>query len=405
MREKSKSEFIILSLLAFLLILLPWFEHDQRGIGYVLLLLGSGLIGLLFDWKRVKFDLLDCSFLLFLIFASISTIFSWSVGRSFMELARYLAYFIHFVSIRRFAENNLRNLKKIYIFSILIDSFLLSLISWLFTFSIPIIPHPSSGTNLYHATYGHNKLADLLIFAIPITYFMMLKLRIISNLKYKLSLGMLVFFVITFSATFSKSGYLVLIMIIGLIYYLSSKNNTIKTNLNKIQKMLVLLILPVFLIHIFIVANTYFFKICGKGEYSLYCKNLAFDWRWDYFAIAIKALRERPLIGIGLDNFRYLSKMWQSQPASWSDHGENYYFTLFSEVGIFGAGTLTFLILSTLYKTFQKLNSEKNMFPFGIFFALVGSAMHTFFTVDWYFLSIFMYFWVGLAILLPVGKN
>lgn len=385
---KSK---VLLSIIVILFFTLPFLEGDLRTYGYIFLLFTAGFMGIFTHWRKVKFDLIEVLFLLFLIIGSISTIFSQGIARSFLELLRYTSYFLIFIGIRRLSEPERKFIKKIYITAILTAGFLLSIVSLSFLLHIPFIPYPSSGMNLYYANFGHNKLADLLLFAIPILYFVIISSSVLKILFLFLS--------VVFMLTFSKSGYLAIMFIFVLMTgFLGKKVPNINISLSKI------IIIPTILMSIafiFIVVNTYFFHFKERPFYSKINKPLYLDWRWDYYRATFEGLKKSPFIGVGLDNFRYLSKLYQSSPFSWSDFGENYYFTLFSETGILGGLTFLLLLCLILYNIRKSLSFKPDLTDIGIYLALIASGTHVIFSVDWYFLSIFLYFWIGLALVMP----
>jgi len=115
MSASSFSQKIWLIIFSFLLFFLPYLEGDLRTFGYIFLLLSSGLIGLTSKWKNTNFDLIELFFLLFLVIASLSTIFSDGKTRSFLEVLRYLSYFLIFLSIRRLDIYVWNKLKTVYI--------------------------------------------------------------------------------------------------------------------------------------------------------------------------------------------------------------------------------------------------------------------------------------------------
>lgn len=388
-----------------LLIFLPFLEGDLRTYGYLFLLFSAGLTGFLSDWRKVKFDFIEIIFLLFLIIGAISSIFSEGRTRSLLELFRYTSYFLIFLNVRRLDELERKFIKKAYISAILVSSTILSIVAILLMLNITVIPYPSSGLNLYFANFGHNKLADLLLLAIPILYFLIYDLRDKLKNHYLIIFKILFLFLsISFVLTFSKSGYLVMIFIFVLMANFFSK----KIVMNKFVSSKLILI-PVVLIataFIFVVLNTYFFHFREKPHYSVINKPLYLDWRWDYYRIALIGLKQSPMVGVGLDNFRYLSKMYQSQPLSWSESGENYYFTLFSDVGLIGGIIILILLFILFKKTINRSLSASNLLDMGITLALISSAIHSICSEDWQFLSVFLYFWMGAALLYPFNlKN
>src|SRR3989338_7328835 len=102
------------------LFFLPLIESFNRPLGYNLLLVGSLLISANLFWKkRISLDFIDTLFLALLAIFSLSTIFSWSLARSFSELLRYFAYFLIFLTVKNLTDRK-ELFTKFYISSIII---------------------------------------------------------------------------------------------------------------------------------------------------------------------------------------------------------------------------------------------------------------------------------------------
>jgi O-antigen ligase len=108
------------------------------------------------------------------------------------------------------------------------------------------------------------------------------------------------------------------------------------------------------------------------------------------------------LFGIGLDNFRFAASDLLEKPSNWSDHGENYYITILSETGLVGGISILSLMAVLVYKILRRLFTEKNLVSIGISFAVLASSIHVVAAPDWYYLTIFLFFWLGTALILPV---
>jgi len=391
-------KYLNIILLSLLIIFLPWLENDQKSIGYFLLVLVSGIISLITDWKKIRLDIINLLFLLFLFVSSVSTVLSLSKARSFFELLRYLSYFLIFVNIRTLPLTLKIKLKKIYIFSIIINSILLSVIAWSFVMGRPLLFNPGSGMNLYYKSFGHNKLVDILLFSIPIVVMLFIKYKLEKHILYRILSVIFIFLISALLITVSKSGYMIVItmfILIGLYVRI--------LEIKKYFSYISFIILPVFLLYFLSIISSYSNITDRYPLLKIFYKPMYLDYRWDYMRISVKGLSYSPLFGMGLDNYRIINKLWQEKPYSWSTYGENHYLLLLTETGIFGGVIFSLIIILSLYTLFQTyvLDKRYKLEEIGILLALLASALHVFFSVDWQFLSIFLFFWTGLALLLP----
>ena len=157
-----------------LLFLIPVIESFSRQLGLliilmvpILLFLGLRVTGV----KHISFDKIDIPFLLFIIWLLIILPFSSSYYFSLLETGRYFAYFLIFIFVRRLPEGEKTYFQKKWPFYLILNSLILIALWGIFRL-IPQLPHPP-GMNLFFPSFGHNRLAAILIMALPVLIFKM----------------------------------------------------------------------------------------------------------------------------------------------------------------------------------------------------------------------------------------
>lgn len=395
-----------------LLFFLPVIESFSRTLGFTLLLSGSLFLFLPIVFrKKISFDLLDTLFLMCLTAFSISTIFSWSIGRSFTELIRYIAYFLIFISIRNneilFPEFKALNsgnmtfgsafLIRWYVPMILINTTVLSLLS-LFSSLPQVTVTPSEiGMNLFYPVFGHNRIANILIFAIPLaaTYFLSK-----SEKKEKL-----IFFLLTlffFGILFLSLGRGAIVSLtfafLFSLFLFRLRNEKWNRFLSIFTLSTILFLLSSFIYSNFSGVTSQSTNIV-KGLY----KPVSDEHRFFFLEQGRKGFLSSPLVGTGLDTFRYVSQRYQARPLNWSWYLHNHYLELFIEAG-FVAGLLFLAFFFTSFRNgyrFVLAHLGENKLYLGVFIGLLASSIHSLIDFDWHFLSIFLFFFAGFALLLP----
>lgn len=160
----------------------------------------------------------------------------------------------------------------------------------------------------------------------------------------------------------------------------------------------------IFLILGSFIFSTYFSNLYnGKKLLSGFFKPLKNEYRVDYFTQGITGFSNSFLIGTGLDTFRYVSKRYQDQSYHSSWYAHNHYLQLFTETGFLG-GSVFLLLISLIFIRIIKqcqLPTDSYQLHQGILIALFASAIHSLIDFDWQFLSVFLFFWMGLALVLP----
>jgi len=122
------------------------------------------------------------------------------------------------------------------------------------------------------------------------------------------------------------------------------------------------------------------------------------DYRIGYFYHAWKGLTERFWLGTGLNTFRYLSAKNERTPETYSDYAHDHFLQIFAETRVLGGLLFLSLIIFSIYKS-VKISSYQE--DYGFFLALLGSAVNNIVDYDWQLISLFLYFWVILALIQP----
>ena len=151
-----------------LLFFIPVIESFNRQAGLFLLCLGAVLISFNLFWrKKLYLDIISFFFLLFILRGLVSTVFSWSIAKSFIEASRYIAYFLIFTAFREEARIKNIAIRYLTLFSV-INSLLLSFLYLFYVFRGRQLLPGNQGMNLFYPVFGHNRIADMLILAVPL---------------------------------------------------------------------------------------------------------------------------------------------------------------------------------------------------------------------------------------------
>lgn len=392
-----------LALLSFLVLLpLPIVESFNRELAFLFMGIGGILIFIPQLDKPLKIGLIELIFLLFLIIAAFSTVTSISIGKSFQEFLRYLVYFIIFVSISSNANLQIQAQKYLFI-SAIFGSIVLSIITLFFLSGIPSnmgISPPSSGMNLFYPTFGHNRLSNILIFSIP----MASALLISSTTKtHQLFLTIITsFLMIMLILTSGRGAMLSLALALIVVYLLTYK----KFKNKEYQNIWSSITLGLGVSTIIILLLSFFFsnlQFLGKGvgEYKGLYKPVIFEQRFEFYQQAIEGFSRLPLFGSGLDTFRYISKQLQIQPNYWSWYAHNHFLQLIAETGFIGGLIFLIFILFLFKFLYKSVALTVDIMKWGIFTAIFASTLHSLIDFDWQFYSIFLYFWIAMAVLMP----
>lgn len=387
LREKSKVSTFLL--LLFVLGILPFLDGGTSPLAsYFLFLLVPILILTL--GKRLKKDLPFKFFFpwsLFLIFATLSTIFSISYSRSVPTLFFYFSYFLIF-SLALFLFDSPARLKALANLILLIG-FLLSILS--FYYLLPLTKPPASTMTLVYASFGHNHLSDYLIFVFPLIGALFLTTK---KKKESIFYGLvLLFFLFSLLLTFSRGAVFVVGASLFLItVWIKGKLFLKKKLLLAVALLLILGLLIIFILPKLGILDEESFDY-GSWLTRQLTKPPTWERRLDYWGQAKEIFKNRPLLGTGLDTFRLGAIRYQKRPISWSWYTHNHFLEAFAETGIFGGFTFLWLIGLIIYASYKNIQKKMtNPYALGLFVSLLSSGLHSLIDYDWQFPAVFATF-------------
>lgn len=386
-----------------LITLLPIIESFDREFGFKILL----VIALLFTISTIKLvkrlSLFSLLFLIFLTFTLASSIFSLSIVRSFTEYLRYFAYFLIFLSVSSdFSSSKI--FEKKFAMTIVISTTILCILSFIYHQPRFGLSPPQNTMNLFYTAFRHNRITDILIFAIPIVQ----SLSFPKFFTKKISLKLILLILFTSMLIWTRGIAAITALSLSYCFVLLSKRGKM-SSLHKYGLTLTIITI-VLIIGSFAISNipSFFpFKDLARGFY----KPLQYEQRIEYLIQALQGWKTSKLIGTGLDTYRFSSKFYQAAPGHWSWYAHNHYIQLFTETGIIGGGLFISLILLTMVscvnicmKSLQSDDRNASIIN-ALFIGAFASILLSLIDYPWQFHSIFLYFWIALAIILSRKKQ
>jgi len=399
---------VIKSILVFLTLILPISEGIHFDLNLVLIFICILPLTIFLVGKRVHQDKIFWLFLLFLFIGLLATIFSSNLGRSLTSLFLYYSYFIVFLATRTAIGN--KGFKQFFSFIILTVGLFLVLLSFYFLIFNKDLPF--GGMNLLYASFGHNHLVDYLIFAFPLSLAFLQK-QIIRKSWDLTSTGFLFLSLILLSGfivSFSRGGILIATLEIIFFTFAIRKSKHISKQKLAVGQLLNFLIGFFLVLYLCLGIFGYYFGKDKIKDFDSFLpqrafRNLSIIPRIDYWKQALLAFKQRPILGWGLDNFRYISLKYQSRPNAWSWFTHNHFLQMFTETGFFGGIIFLFLVLLIVKKIKLLKRSNPNLINEGFKTGLIASIIYSFFDYGWQFSSVFILFWLITGLLLKTNNQ
>lgn len=390
-----------------LLFFLPVIESFDRKLGMALLLFGSIFVSLPFiDKKKIEFDAIERIFLIILVIFSISTVFSWSVDHSFTELLRYTSYFLIFVSFRRFEHKDYL-IKRFFVPSVIANSLILAFIFLLYLIPIIKLPLPASGMNLFYPNFRHNRISDILILAIPLSIGLF---HNFSKKRYSFLASLITAVFIICLILSMGLGTIISLAFAFFIYAFLVQR--IEGKIEKIWERLIAvfgLIAVIFIFTSFVFSNFIIRENQKTGLLKGFIKPLRTDLRLEYIRQAIEGVKASPVTGTGLDTFRFVSRMFQVRPGTSSWYVHNQYIEIFQSTGVIGGIIFIAFVIILLIRSGQNIfyfhSGQNHIFRQTIFIGLLSSSILGLMDYNFQHLSIFLFWYMGTAILIPKEKS
>lgn len=285
---------------------------------------------------------------------------------------------------------------------VVITGGLLSLIS--LTMVANLLAPPSGSVNLLVRSFGHNRLAGYLIFAIPAAIAglqspILDKQKLISILS--LSVMLPVFLV--------SGGRAAMIGMMAGLWYLGKfaivasprwKSFINWSSAAVVGTLLVFLALPLVL-RLGQVNLPLFRMEPLKSIQIMINRPLSADARRDYWQQTFRAAAEDPW-GWGSGTFKFLSLHFRQPSENTSSFAHNQYLQMLAEAGILGGGLYLGLVVSGLYAAHHGAKKLADPLVTSLVAGALASALTAALDFDWQFPSIFLLFWLILGL---AGKN
>ena len=331
-------------------------------------------------------------FIFFLITITISTIYSKDFRLSMFNLLLYFAYFIIFFAIQPIFSN--QRSRKILISFLIITSVVISAISLYNTLILRYVNKELEGVSFYWVYYGHNHLSALLVFVIPMAFYLY-----ISHLKskYRLLYFLIPFFlIISLFFTFSRGSIIALIgsFCISLLAF----------KIISFKKFLLILFLGALSIFLFLLSlkqSSTFFNITRDS--------LEINSRLAYWNKSLVNWYESPIFGTGLDTTRYAKLNTEKKKIPDSYYSQNFFIQMLSDGGIFGfLGSfllIFYLFWKSYIRTLNSLKSVNNYLYFSIWVGIFASLLNAMIDFDWQLPTVFLLFWILIGILQTAKKH
>lgn len=378
----------ILTLLV--LIILPLFPRqlDER-ITYAII--GFAIVLFPVFLKNVKEDIerknpITIFFLFFLAATLLSTMFSIDYGLSVPQLLLYCSYFVIFTSIRSIFQT-LEN-KKLFAFSILLLTSVLSLISLYNRLFIHYVNRESEGVSFMWTYYGYDGIVMLLLFAIPINFFFLKNYWQHTILRGLLLLN-LTFLLLELLFANVFASLLALTLSIGFAIFLFSRR------LPYIKYTILLFLVLSILTFVWIFTLS---RWAREGYPPWTQLPSSVQRRYVYVQQVMDHLVEHPLTGSGLNTFRIINRLSERETRLKTHFTHSFFVQMLSDAGILGFLSSIGLLFSTMWYAFkrvrEKLRAREGLLLAMFFTGMLASFLSSMWEIDWQLPTVFLVFWI-----------
>lgn len=294
-------------------------------------------------------------FLLFLISSLISTLFSKEPSQSIP----YFFYLISLFSVYIFSYNYKSILEKYLINVILSIAVLFCLYSIMLNSHLLNLFLPIDGFQFVYSRYSsHNHLGDFLALPITLTLFYVYtrKYTLISLIGMMLFVPLLIF-------SYSRSAYITTILMVCIVYVHFLTSTSVFQKL--ISKLLIsALLVSGLLLYITVSSESKSQPIPSQVNRYLAIEGglknkLLFGKRPEYLQQGYESVLKHPIIGVGPNNFLYVSKTYAVDSYYITNVAHNVFLEILVGEGIFG---LAFFSLFLIYVLRSKKSKSYFLF-------------------------------------------
>jgi O-antigen ligase len=328
------------------------------------------------------------AWMILLLFLSVKTVFSDSVGYSITTFVRFImAYsiFCFFAGAKRGSRHGFFQAGLLFSVFAAIASFIMVIFED-FGKKLP-------GMNMLYPAYGHNHVAAILMFSIPLA---------IETFRREKSVKHAIFLATAAGAllcSFARGA--ILLFVCYAAFCLTARHDSPFRKKSALIGTIigcVIFLAASFIPRITRLPLTDFIKRQVIKESIL--KN-----RLPYWKQSMSAFRARPFFGAGPGTFYLLSKRYQERPANYSWYAHSFPLEILAETGIVGLFLFGLLLLSIVKAVIKKGGERDDGEKKALIDGAALTLLYSLFEFNLNFLVIWLLLWATLGILASQSKN
>ena len=325
-------------------------------------------------FKKIKYKIHLASYFLVILFSAISLFIADNLVEGTIVLTKFISFFIAFFLILYIVFKSEINFIKYFIYFFVVALILeVFLINYLAFDSVITDGNFLKRTNTFRGLTGNINISSFSIaIKIPIIIYLIYKLK--NNLKLLLLLSILCFAILSILILSSRAAIIIvnLVLIISLIYF-SLKER--KKSLHKSLLIIITVLISTFFYNLMNEKNTYNLIEDRFSTIAKPFEDNSVSERLGYYKIAIEDIKNSPLLGVGIGNWKIKSILRANDFLTGYRvpyYVHNDFLEVSAESGIFsGLSYLFFLIFPIIVLLKRLINKNNNNLGFIPFICLV----------------------------------
>jgi len=317
-----------------------------------------------------KDNKLFLSYTAYIIITGISIIVAENKPEALVTYAKYITYFLTFAVFWIFASFSKINFKdllfKLIIISIIIES---SLVVYSVYDSVIINGNEFSRSNDYRGFSGNiNITAFSLVIKSPVVAYYLFK----SNNRF-INLSCYLILFLTFSALLFllTRGALIAFMLVMILLFSYMLIRNLKEHYTKIIISLVVFFISYNAANSIMSSDESSVVIDRVSTLKLNNEDESINQRLRYYSSAVNSIKKKPILGIGVGNWKFISIKYDSKEMSEYTvpyYAHNDFLQIGAEIGIIGLFFFVYLIFKPFLLLIRKIyNSNESIVEFIIF--------------------------------------
>ncbi|MDP1722380.1 MAG: O-antigen ligase family protein [Candidatus Gottesmanbacteria bacterium] len=286
--------------------------------------------------------------LYYIILIPFSDSAGYSISATIRLIEGYLVYVL-FLTLARDSRNQEppdsgNQIVEFFIKGLLFIGVVATLASFVFLL-FPALARMLPPMNLLYANYGHNHLADLLLFVFPVA------IGLVEKKKNSWAIGELGLFSVGMILTLARGAWVLLVLY---LFYVVLRSKTIIVRRVGLSIAVVIATALLVISLTSLKGQTHGVGLIGQLARQAQKTTLFEDNRWEYWRQAVAAIKERPLFGSGPGTFYLESRRLQSRPDNWSWFAHSFPLQAAAETGLVGLFLFSILIFFIVKAGLQK---------------------------------------------------